>query len=287
MKKILFIGVAVILLGAGCNVNLADNYSQIPATDISQDTTQKVSITPRNCKSDKLCLEEILRLCQPGTYNAVKNQTFTINGPLVDGCSLTLTEKKGDIEKSMTCPVPSTITTEKELASYLIENVLSETSACSGSLREYGVNTVAEIEKNYIEKERAKIDQMSTTGKPLITAADRDKEREANIDAIIKALNLFYINKGTYPDGNNVILGSATAACLNASGWQPKGCAGPFMTTVPNDPLSDHHYYYTMDKNDKTISNGRFSIEMEFEGTFGNQIKKARVDTDGTVYPKQ
>lgn len=266
MRQLTGLVTLLLLVGAGCTPSAVKN----------------TSVEPKNCGSDKACGEEIVRLCHPGKYGDTETEQYTINGSENGKCSVIVTLGG---ESSMTCLLPQSITTLTELDDYIGVNMTAESSECTGPLKDSFKNSYDTNEKKWAEENQ----RQSTTNKPLVTASDRDKERNANLDAIIKALERFTFRDGyyhgDYPDGVNVVLGSSAAACLNASGWQPKNCTKPFMAEVPSDPLPNYQYSYTLTKDKKS-----FTIDIELEGTLHSDVKgavkKAYLTPDGTVHRK-
>lgn len=63
----------------------------------------------------------------------------------------------------------------------------------------------------------------------------RDTRRLDDITKVQKALELFFNDQRTYP-ASDVTLGSASAKCLNAAGWQTQGCANAYIDGIPSNP---------------------------------------------------
>ncbi|KKS40513.1 hypothetical protein A3H03_00030 [Candidatus Kuenenbacteria bacterium RIFCSPLOWO2_12_FULL_42_13] len=65
----------------------------------------------------------------------------------------------------------------------------------------------------------------------------RDTKRMSDVNQLRSALQLYIMDKGTYPDGDGIALGSATRAVLDTRGWAASPPTMPvFMPTVPRDP---------------------------------------------------
>lgn len=74
-----------------------------------------------------------------------------------------------------------------------------------------------------------------------------DAKRLSDLKQIQTALELYYVDKGAYPVGNNVTLGAENAVCLNINGWQPSGCVSPYMGLVSKDPGISAYVYSSAD----------------------------------------
>lgn len=77
----------------------------------------------------------------------------------------------------------------------------------------------------------------------IITAAitnarqqSRDTRRVADIATIQQAIELYQMDVGVYPTGNNLVLGITATKCLNSSGWNAVGCADPYIDYIPSNP---------------------------------------------------
>jgi general secretion pathway protein G len=89
----------------------------------------------------------------------------------------------------------------------------------------------------------------------------RDARRLSDVKQIQTALELFYTDNNVYPSSTAVNLGSAGAACLNASGFSPAGCADAYMGLVPEDPGNTGVYTYN------AVNGGAsYTITTELEG---------------------
>ena len=90
----------------------------------------------------------------------------------------------------------------------------------------------------------------------------RDAKRMADVNKILQAMELYFLDAGFYPVGNNLSLGldSSSSRCLNNAGWQVAGCANAYQDLINPDPLSsDQDYVYTR------ISNNDFQIAFTLE----------------------
>ena len=75
-------------------------------------------------------------------------------------------------------------------------------------------------------------------------AVMRDNERLSEVRRIQTFLELFYSKNSTYPTYSSpIILGTDNFACLGKNGFEPTGCAEPFLAEVPSDPLSPESNY--------------------------------------------
>lgn len=81
-----------------------------------------------------------------------------------------------------------------------------------------------------------------------------DAKRLSDLKQIQTALELYYTDKGAYPIGSNVTLGTESAACLNLSGWQPTYCVSSYMGMVPKDPGNSAYVYFSADGTSYTIN---------------------------------
>src|SRR3989338_6260996 len=66
----------------------------------------------------------------------------------------------------------------------------------------------------------------------------RDAKRVSDIKQVQSALDLYVTDKNGYPVGDGLVLGGATASCLdNAVGFRVSGCTDPtYMGLVPQNP---------------------------------------------------
>lgn len=101
----------------------------------------------------------------------------------------------------------------------------------------------------------------------------RDYKRLADLERIQTHLQFYFFQHNSYPVGTNIVLGSPTAACLNASGWQPTGCANPYMAQVPSDP-KDTEYLYTS-------ATSSYNINAVLEGKVKDLQGRIRVTANG------
>ncbi|PIT87430.1 MAG: hypothetical protein COU31_02945 [Candidatus Magasanikbacteria bacterium CG10_big_fil_rev_8_21_14_0_10_40_10] len=96
----------------------------------------------------------------------------------------------------------------------------------------------------------------------------RDSKRLADLKQIQTSLELFYTDANGYPNGTYT-LGSASAACLNSSGFGAVGCANAYMGNVPSDPSSGTYSYVSS-------ASSSYSISAVLEGSMSG--------LSGTVY---
>jgi hypothetical protein len=247
MKKIL-VGISglLLLLGVGCN-QVSPSSVAVQQTQPNPNTinTQPIVTTEQAvktvCGEDVQCGEKLLAVCQPGTYTSrsLKLQNYdngidyAIEGLSGTACTVTLRyhDLTNPISKyTMTCSVSSDIKTDVELKGFIGKQILSGNLAtCTGSLKDYLLKPAT---TNVVVDDS--------------TIKTRDTARIANLKQIQTFLELYYTDKNEYPNGKNIILGSAQAACLNAAGWQPKNCANSYVSDIPSDPLKQQYYSYTL-----------------------------------------
>ena len=99
---------------------------------------------------------------------------------------------------------------------------------------------------------------LSSTMLNSARAKNRDTQRVTEIDKIQSALEMYYLDHASYPDGDNIILGKDNGSCLNFSGWQTTGCSEPYIDAIKPDPDSESTgYVYSND--------GQHSYEIVFE----------------------
>jgi prepilin-type N-terminal cleavage/methylation domain-containing protein len=90
----------------------------------------------------------------------------------------------------------------------------------------------------------------------------RDAIRIADLTRLQNGLDLYFIRRNAFPEGNNVVLGSEEYSCLNENGWQSAGCADPLLDPVPVDPKNGSYVY--------TSVSSSFILTTKLEGTFDN-----------------
>ncbi|MBI5729079.1 MAG: prepilin-type N-terminal cleavage/methylation domain-containing protein [Candidatus Magasanikbacteria bacterium] len=97
----------------------------------------------------------------------------------------------------------------------------------------------------------------------------RDSKRLSDLKQLQTALELYYTDQNAYPPAvpSTSLLGDATHACLNASGFGATGCANAYMGQVPTDPsgTSAAPIYYTY-----TVASSSYSVAATLEGTVNN-----------------
>ena len=90
----------------------------------------------------------------------------------------------------------------------------------------------------------------------------RDTKRLADINEIQQALELYFLDQGSYPDepAPSSPLGSTNTRCLNATGWQTAGCANAYMDFIPSDPRTGlYDYVYNL------LAPNKFQIDFTLE----------------------
>ena len=98
-------------------------------------------------------------------------------------------------------------------------------------------------------------------------AKSRDAKRLSDLKQIQTALELYYTDKGSYPAGDGINLGTTDYACLGTAGFKEAGCTSPYMATLPKDPNGASYYKYTVGTNTYTIAG---KLEGEIEGLKGD-----------------
>ncbi|HOX60696.1 MAG TPA: prepilin-type N-terminal cleavage/methylation domain-containing protein [Candidatus Magasanikbacteria bacterium] len=98
-------------------------------------------------------------------------------------------------------------------------------------------------------------------------AKARDSKRLSDIKQVQTALEMYYTDNSAYPEGSGIVLGSADAACLNASGFGAAGCTSAYMGQVPADPGTGS-YTYTQSDSTYTITGTLEGKVNNLEGTF-------------------
>lgn len=101
----------------------------------------------------------------------------------------------------------------------------------------------------------------------------RDVKRLADLQRLQTSLQFYFTQHNTYPQGVGVILGTPSAACLNANGWQSAGCADSYLSQVPGDP-KDGQYLYTS-------ATSTYFINAALEGEMENLKGRIRITPTG------
>lgn len=101
----------------------------------------------------------------------------------------------------------------------------------------------------------------------------RDALRLSHLQQLRHGLDLYFINKNSYPVGSNIILGSGNYSCLNENGWQPTGCSNPYLNPVPSDPRSGNYIY--------TSATSSYTITATLEGQIEELSGVVRVTPAG------
>lgn len=67
----------------------------------------------------------------------------------------------------------------------------------------------------------------------------RDAQRQSDIQTIAKALEMYYIDNGAYPDGNGSTTINGSWSTTADSSWQNLATAlKPYISNLPSDPLA-------------------------------------------------
>lgn len=75
----------------------------------------------------------------------------------------------------------------------------------------------------------------------------RDAKRVSDLKQVQTALELYYTDKNAYPAGTDLVLGGASAGCLDGVGFKASGCVKPvYMGLIPKDPMDTQSYTYTL-----------------------------------------
>ena len=87
----------------------------------------------------------------------------------------------------------------------------------------------------------------------------RDAKRLADLRQLQTALELYFNENNTYPEGSGVTLGVNSYACLNSSGFAASGCDSALMPQVPKDPNTGTYVY--------TSASSSYAVVAALEGT--------------------
>lgn len=90
----------------------------------------------------------------------------------------------------------------------------------------------------------------------------RDARRLSNLKQIQTALELYFTDNNSYPDGQKIVLGTKNYFCLNKQGWQPKGCLHPYMLQIADESLGGQFFYSKVGKG--------YEVQTKLEGTINN-----------------
>ncbi len=101
----------------------------------------------------------------------------------------------------------------------------------------------------------------------------RDALRLSHLQQLRHGLDLYFINKNSYPEGTNIILGSGNFSCLNENGWQSAGCPNPYLNPVPSDPKNGSYMY--------TSASSTYTVSATLEGQIENLSGVIRLNPAG------
>lgn len=84
----------------------------------------------------------------------------------------------------------------------------------------------------------------------------RDSKRLSDLRAVQAHLEWYFSDHNAYPivAAPGIVLGDPNSSCLNASGFQPKGCAAPYLDIIPADPGDGKYVYVSADGTGYVIS---------------------------------
>ncbi len=104
--------------------------------------------------------------------------------------------------------------------------------------------------------------------------ATRDDRRLNDLKQLQTALELYYSDNQSYPNGTNVVIGVDPSNCLNSDGWQSANdCAYPYFANIPPDPGGKQYVY--------TGSGSSYTIDAQLDGTVQNLSGKIRLTPAG------
>ncbi len=101
----------------------------------------------------------------------------------------------------------------------------------------------------------------------------RDALRLSHLQQLRHGLDLYFINKNSYPEGTNIVLGSGNFSCLNENGWQGAGCANPYLNPVPQDPKTGAYIYAS--------ASSTYTVSATLEGQIENWSGVIRLNPAG------
>lgn len=101
----------------------------------------------------------------------------------------------------------------------------------------------------------------------------RDAIRLADLKRVQNGLDLYFIRRNSFPEGNGIVLGSENYSCLNENGWQPTGCVDALLDPVPMDPKGGAYTY--------TTASSSYTLTTKLEGTLENLSGVIRLTPSG------
>ncbi len=145
-----------------------------------------------------------------------------------------------------------TVSTQKSSFS-----ITQETTSIDVSLDSfYGIDSPIVIPSDAAKFEEiiAKFQAFEAERNSTTNPYGRDKRRLADLKMLQTGLEMFIDDHDAYPKGENIMLGSADAACLNDDGWQKTNCYNPYMSEVPGDAFGGTFMYTSSASNTYSIS---------------------------------
>ena len=124
----------------------------------------------------------------------------------------------------------------------------------------------------------------------------RDNTRKANLRAIANTLEMYYNDKGQYPQGDGA--NGQMIACYDTGGSGPFDCTPNsvlrdqnqtiYMPQVPADPVSSLRYYYLPSKVGGSQTYNQYQIYAHLENSQDSMIisptPNLKCDTNGSVW---
>ncbi len=109
----------------------------------------------------------------------------------------------------------------------------------------------------------------------------RDARRKQDIDAITRALEIYYNDQGQYPESSNGrIVGCGTVESPTACEWGApfSNNQATYMVQLPQDPIADKKYYYQYNPTERA-----YQLYADLENEKDKDLKNARPDGSGEV----
>ncbi len=97
----------------------------------------------------------------------------------------------------------------------------------------------------------------------------RDSKRLSDLRAVQAHMEWYFSDHNAYPviPAPGLVLGGPNSSCLNASGFQAKGCSAPYLDMVPADPGDGKYVYMSTDGTSYVITD---TLEGNVNGLSGN-----------------
>lgn len=120
-----------------------------------------------------------------------------------------------------------------------------------------------------------------TTGLTRSRTKTLDTVRINDVFAVQKAIEIYFNEQGTYPTGSSLVMGSANAACLSATGFHSTCPGGEqvYLAIVPPNPgPGGADYVYT-----RAVSGVDYTLTFELETDVGSLVSGAHTLTSTGV----